>query len=87
VETTINEKIRVVSLFEKGELKPLLFSWCNRNYKILRTVFTYCKASSSAYSKDLGREKVFYFSVDTGGGVFELSFNREKFSWSIEKVF
>ena len=79
METAINEKIRVLSLFEKGEVRPLLFSWRNRNYKILRTVFT--------YSKNLGREKVFYFSVDTGGGVFELSFNREKFSWSIEKVF
>ncbi len=79
MEAKINEKICVVSLFENGEIKPLLFSWRNRNYKILRTVF--------AYSKDIGREKVFYFSVDTGGGVFELSFNREKFSWKIEKIF
>jgi len=79
METAINEKIRVVSLFEKGQLKPLLFSWRNRNYKIVRQVFT--------YSKDIGKEKVFYFSVDTNGGVFELSFNREKFSWEINKIF
>jgi len=79
VETLINERIRVISLFEKGQLKPLAFSWRQRNYKILRTVF--------CYSKNIGKEEIFYFSVDTGGAVFELSFNREKFSWEIEKIF
>lgn len=79
METEIKEKIRVVSLFENGQLKPLLFSWRNRKYKIQQTVFS--------YSKDIGREKIWYFSVDTGGAVFELAFNQEKFSWEIERVF
>ncbi len=77
--TSVNEKVRVVSLFEKGQIKPLVFSWRNRHYKILRTVFS--------YAKNIGRERVFYFSVDTGGAVFELEFNREKFSWEITKIF
>ncbi len=79
METGVREKIQVVSLFEKGQIKPLAFSWRNRSYKILRQVF--------AYSKNIGEDKVFYFSVDTGGAVFELSFNREKFSWEISKIF
>jgi hypothetical protein len=76
---SINEKIKVVSLFEGGKMQPFLFSWRNRNYKILQTVFS--------YSKNVGKDKVIYFSVDTGGAVFELAFNQQKFSWEITKTF
>jgi hypothetical protein len=79
VTTSINEKIRVVSLFEMGKMKPILFSWRNRNYKIRQTVFS--------YSKNVGKDKVIYFSVDTGGAVFELAFNQQKFSWEVSKIF
>lgn len=79
METQIKEKIRVACLFENGQIKPLVFYWRNRICKILRVVFS--------YSKDIGREKVFYFSVECSGGMFELSFNRDRFSWEIEKVF
>lgn len=79
METEIKEKIQVVSLFENGQIKPILFSWRKRIYKIIRVVFL--------YSKTVGREKIFYFSVECGGGMFELSFSREKFWWEIEKVF
>jgi len=79
VQAEIKEKIQVVSLFENGQIKPILFFWRKKIYKILRVVFS--------YSKDIGREKIFYFSVECGGGMFELSFNREKFWWEIEKVY
>jgi len=78
VETEIKEKIRVVSLFENGQIKPLLFSWQNRLYKILQIAFS--------YSKNLGKEKIFYFSVQTEGGNFEISFNREKFGWELARI-
>lgn len=78
METKIKEKIKVISLFENGQIKPLFFFWRKRSYKILRVVFS--------YSKDVGRERIFYFSVECGGGVFELSFNRERFWWEIEKT-
>jgi len=87
VQAEIKEKIQVVSLFENGQIKPILFSWRKKIYKILRVVFSYSKGSSSTYSKNIGREKIFYFSVECGGGMFELSFNREKFWWEIEKVY
>ena len=79
MQAEIKEKIQVVSLFENGQIKPILFSWRKKIYKILRVVFS--------YSKDIGREKIFYFSVECGRGMFELSFNREKFWWEIEKVY
>ncbi|PIQ70329.1 hypothetical protein COS55_02825 [Candidatus Shapirobacteria bacterium CG03_land_8_20_14_0_80_40_19] len=79
METPIKEKIRTVCLFENGQLKPLAFFWRNRNYKILRIAFT--------YSKNIGRETLFYFSVECENGLFELSFSREKFIWSLEKIF
>ena len=79
METSINEKIKVLSLFENGKMKPVVFEWRKRIYKVLRVVFT--------YSKNVGREKLLYFSVECNSDLFELSFNREKFSWEIEKVF
>lgn len=79
MESLIGEKIKVVSLFEAGKMRPVIFFWRNRVYKILRVVFS--------YSKNIGREKIFYFSVECCGGMFELSFNREKFGWEIEKIF
>ncbi len=77
--TNVNEKIKVVSLFENGKIKPFLFSWRNRHYRIFRQIFS--------YSKSVGREKIFYFSVDAGGVFFELAFNQQKFSWEITKIF
>lgn len=79
MEALINEKICVVSLFGEGKIKPILFSWRKRIYRVLRVVFT--------YSKNIGKEKTFYFSVVTEVGSFEISFNQEKFSWEMEKIF
>lgn len=79
VETSIGEKIRVVCLFEDGKIKPLVFSWRKRVYKILQVVFS--------HSKNIGKERIFYFSVECEGGVFEISFNVNRFSWEIEKAF
>ncbi len=79
METEIGEKIKVVSLFENGGMKPIIFSWRKRIYKILRVVFS--------YSKSIGKDHFFYFSIETEGGEFEISFNREKSWWEIEKVF
>ena len=79
MEMMVGEKIRVVTLFTKGKIKPILFKWQNLIHKILRVDFS--------YSKTVGREKIFYFTVETERGVFGLSFNREKFSWNLEKIF
>ena len=78
MEAEILEKIKVLAAFENGKLKPVIFQWRNRLYKIFRVVFS--------YSKNIGREKIFYFSVQTKGGDFEISFNRERFGWKIEKI-
>jgi len=79
METEILEKIKVLATFENGQLRPVVFQWRNRLYKILRVVFS--------YSKNIGKEKIFYFSVGTKCGVFELAFNREKFSWELTRIF
>jgi hypothetical protein len=79
VETSIKEKVKVLSLFETGKIRPVVFLWRHRIYKILHVSFS--------YSKNVGREKVFYFSVETESGTLELSFNREKFSWEITRIF
>lgn len=87
METQIKEKIRVACLFENGQIKPMIFMWRKRVYRVLRLIFTYSKGSSSAYTKNISREKILYFSVECDGGIFELSFNREKFSWEINKIY
>lgn len=77
--TEIGEKIRVVCLFEGGWIKPILFEWRRRIYKILRTIFS--------YSKNIGKEKIFYFSVQAETGSFEISFNPERFWWKLERIY
>jgi len=79
VETEIKERITVVSLFENGQMKPLLFSWRKKIYRVLRVVFS--------HSRPIGKDNVFYFSIETKGGEFEISFNREKSWWEITKIF
>lgn len=79
METVISEKIQVLATFSEGQIKPIIFKWHNRVYKILKIAFS--------YSKNIGKDKIFYFSVETEGGAFEISFNREKFWWEIEKTF
>jgi hypothetical protein len=79
VETQIREKIKVISVFECGEIKPLIFWWRNRIYKVLKTSFS--------YDKNIGREKIFFFSIETSTSCLEISFNRDSFVWKIEKIY
>jgi len=78
MQAEINEKIRVVTLFEEGKIKPFLFSWHKKIYKVLQVPFS--------YSKDIGKDKMYFFSIQTEGGGFEISFNSNKFSWEITKT-
>lgn len=78
MEENFKEKIKTVCLFENGKMKPILFSWRKRVYKIGRIVFS--------YSKTIGKDSIFYFSVECEGGVFEISFNSNRFFWQIEKI-
>lgn len=73
------EKLKVACVFENGKLRPTYFWRGEKIYRVLKVEF--------CYFKDNGRERIFYFSVVSDRGNFEISFNRERFSWWLEKAF
>ncbi len=79
MDVEINESVEVACFFSKGQIKPLFFRWRNKLYKIQEIVFQ--------FSKKIGLEKVFYFSVETEVNACQLEFNSEKQTWKLLKVF
>jgi hypothetical protein len=76
---SINEKIKVLAVFENGIIAPRLFSWSNRNYKI--------KNISMRYQDKEGASVEHFFSVETDdGGVFKLSLNNVSMVWKLREV-
>jgi len=79
METAINEPIKACCLFSSGQIKPIFFLWQKKLYQIQKIVFQ--------FSKKIGREKVFYFSVETETNACQLEFNSEKQTWKLLKIF
>jgi len=79
MDTEINEFIETTCLFSSGQIKPIFFRWRNKLYKIQKIVFQ--------FTKKIGREKVFYFSVETETNACQLEFNSEKQTWKLLKIF
>ena len=79
METFIDEPVRIACLFENGQIKPLVFFWKKRTYKVTGVVFS--------YSKLVGKDKIYYFSLQCPQGNFELSFNLQKLNWRLEKTY
>lgn len=79
MDTEIDEFIETACLFSSGQIKPLFFLWQKKLYQIQKIVFQ--------FHKKIGREKVFYFSVETKTNACQLEFNSEKQTWKLLKIF
>jgi len=79
MDTEIDEFIETACLFSSGQIKPIFFLWQKKLYQIQRIVFQ--------FTKKIGREKVFYFSVETETNTCQLEFNSEKQTWKLLKIF
>ncbi len=75
----VEEKVKMLAIFEGGAVVPQIFKWQNRTYKI--------KNVNLAYQEREGRSINYYYSVDCeDGGVFKLKYNDENLTWTIEEL-
>lgn len=73
-----DDKIRMMADFDSGQIRPVIFSWNNKKYKV--------KDLSLAYQERDGASMNYYFSVECeGGGVFKLRYNDQKLIWVLEE--
>lgn len=74
----LNEKIDCLALFKNGKILPVTFIWNNKEYKIKNITYN--------WQERRGQEVINYFSVNTGTGLYQISFNNSSFSWRIDKI-
>ena len=74
----LNERIDCLAWFKNGKIRPLKFIWSNKEYEIKNITYN--------WQERRGRELISYFSLDTGGGLYQISFNNSTFSWRIDKI-
>ena len=76
---TIQEPVDVLAGFQSaGPTTPYRFRWNGRYYKI--------RDITLVTSKDLGDEKLVYFSATDGANAFTLSFHPHSLLWKLEEM-
>lgn len=75
----VNEKVDVMVLFMKNRVKPLFFVWHNHKYSIQRI--------NMIHSLYMGRDKQYFFSVQSAENYFKLRYNTGNNQWILEEVY
>ncbi len=70
--------IIVQCLFDKSRLIPQSFSWRNRDFPIQKINFSWKDKQE--------RDTLYFFSVSTAGGAYEIVFSQETLSWRLNKL-
>jgi len=77
--TQVEEPVDVSAVFRSGKMRPMVFIWRNRNYKIHRVL--------GSYRSMKGRYLEIYYSVmSETPEVYELRFSTDGMSWSLVRV-
>ena len=71
----LNEPIEVCAVFSRGGIRPVWFSWNNRQVRVRETTFTWKTRE--------GRAVVIHFSVTDGQGLYEICYNAETLGWRL----
>lgn len=69
--------MEVVVRFDQGKIKPEMFWWNGREYKV--------KQAPLVYERKDGGRRYLCFSVDTGGMMAELVMDRESLVWRVTR--
>ena len=75
----INQKIDILVAFVKGKVLPLSFRWNNKKYSVNKI--------NLVHSEYVGRDKKYYFSIDSNGDYFKLIFNTKDNSWFLQEAY
>jgi len=63
---------------EKGGVRPLSFVWHHRSYDVRRVNFR--------WKDKRGKKELWFFSVATPGGTYELAFSSQHLSWHLIRL-
>jgi hypothetical protein len=73
----IREPIRVAVVFGPGgAVKPIWFDWHNRKHAVLETTYNWTDLK--------GNVRRLHFAVRDEGGLYELIYNTQDQTWSLE---
>ena len=75
----IKERIKVAAIFERGKVKPFLFSWREKKQKI--------KNINLIHSAYIGSSKCLFFSVSTDNGEYKIKYDTKNLTWSLEQIY
>lgn len=77
--TEIKEPIDVLASFVKGHLKPSIFYWNKRRYKVSKIL--------GSYHDSRGNFRRFFYSLQAGtSDIFEVCLNTEDMNWCLIRV-
>ncbi len=83
----INERVKVYALYKESadrrfphdRLRPVLFIWRNREYKVRDVTYV--------WRENRGESEVYHFTVSDGANVFELLYNAKNLDWTLAGVY
>ncbi|MEO0073170.1 MAG: DUF6504 family protein [candidate division WOR-3 bacterium] len=81
--TRLNEQVKVYALYNQpreqrfphDRLRPVMFIWRNREYRIQEVTYVWRENHGSA--------DIYHFTVSDGASLFELCYNAKTFEWRI----
>jgi hypothetical protein len=84
----LNEPVKVRADFEGGRTRPLLFKRAGRVYRVERLAASWADRECSYGESSSGEKgaRVFYFSVESEGAVYQLSWHVLDNLWYVDAV-
>jgi hypothetical protein len=75
----VGEKLKVLAIFDNGQVSPKILRWGKRKLLI--------KKVNLEYQEREGRSINYYFAVETDkDDVLKIKYNNENLAWTIEEV-
>ena len=75
---SVNERVKVLALFDEEGLKPLRFQWRGITYPVKQITFRWIERK--------GGGPAYRFAVSDGSNAFQLTYNSEILNWKVEAV-
>jgi len=76
--SSVNERVKVLALFDEEGIKPLRFQWRGMTYPVKQITFS--------WKERKGGGPAYRFAVSDGANVFQLTYNSEYLQWKVEAV-
>jgi hypothetical protein len=76
--SSVNDRVKVLALFDEKGLQPLRFQWRHVTYAVKDITFRWKERREGA--------TIHRFSVSDGSNVFQLTYNSDHLTWKLEAV-